>query len=305
MRMLLIVNPVAGTRRARGALMDIAEVFSRGDVDLTVKVTGKRGDATSYAASARAEEYDRVICVGGDGTLNETASGLIEGGQGIPLGYIPLGSTNDFGTTMGLSRDPVIAAKTAMTEEPWLLDMGQFGEDRRFAYIASFGVFTELSYSVPQLSKNILGRFAYFPDGIRQLLEMKTYHLSVTADGEEHEGDYIFGAIMNTRSIAGILKLDEDKVDLSDGLFEVALVRAMKNPADLNRFVSSLISGEFDPRVIEFFHAAQIRVRAKESITWTLDGEEAAGGTEIEIRNLHNALGFASQKGIAPEALSI
>ena len=97
---LLIVNPVAGKLRARGALMDIVEVYSAAGLDLNLKLTQKRGHARELARGAKKEQYERVVCVGGDGTLNEVITGLIESGETIPLGYIPLGSTNDFAASM-------------------------------------------------------------------------------------------------------------------------------------------------------------------------------------------------------------
>lgn len=100
-KLLLIVNPVAGKMRIKGALMDVIRIFAEGDFAVTVMVTNRRGDAVEFAGAGAA--YDLIVCCGGDGTLNEVISGMLTAGISIPLGYIPCGSTNDFGSSMGLS----------------------------------------------------------------------------------------------------------------------------------------------------------------------------------------------------------
>ena len=287
---LLIVNPVAGKLRARNALMEVLEVYSAAGIDVNVRLTQGRGDARALAAGARRDIYDRIVCVGGDGTLNETITGALESGENIPLGYIPLGSTNDFATTLNLSQDVSIAARATLEGNACKLDVGDFGGLRKFAYIASFGVFTATSYSTPQSTKNTLGHFAYVLEGIKDIVNIKPNHIIIETDQARYEDDYIFGAVSNSTSVGGIVRLNSGIVDLSDGLFEIILVKNVRNPNDLNMVITSIINSNFNNRMFDFFHASEVKFISSSDIAWSLDGEEANGGKEIIVRNLHNAI---------------
>ena len=287
---LLIVNPVAGKLRARTALMDVLEVFSAAGLDVNVRLTQTRGEARELARAARRDIYGRIVCVGGDGTLNETVSGAIESGENIPIGYIPMGSTNDFAASLKLPRDISAAARAVIEGRPCPLDIGDFGGSNKFAYIASFGMFTASSYTTPQSTKNTFGHFAYVMEGIKDLVNIKAYHMAVEADGKTYEGDYIFGAVSNSTSIGGIVHLDSEIVDMSDGLFEIVLLKKPVNPNDLALVITSIMNSDFNNIMFDFIHASQVRFISSEPMNWSLDGEEADGGTEVVISNIHNAI---------------
>ena len=290
---LLIVNPVAGKLRARSTLMDILEVYSAADHDVNVRISQYRGHAHELAYRAKADKYDRVVCIGGDGTLNEVITGVIESGENIPIGYIPMGSTNDFANSIKLPKEPTAAAALTINGNPEKLDIGDFNGQRKFSYIASFGVFTSASYSAPQSVKNTLGHFAYILEGIKSLqdiINLKSYTLSIEADGKEYSGEYMFGAIANSTSIGGILKLNSEMVDMSDGLFEMMLIRKINNISELNQAVLSLAKSDYSNKMFDFIHASSFKIKTNTDMTWSLDGEEAAGGTEITVTNLHNAI---------------
>ena len=288
---LLIINPVAGKLRARSLLMDIIEAYSEVNLNLNVRLSQYRGHAREIARDARAADYDRIVCVGGDGTLNEVITGLIESGERIPLGYIPLGSTNDFAASIGLNRDVAAAARATIEGVPISLDVGSFDGERKFAYIASFGMLTAASYSAPQATKNVLGHFAYILEGLKDIVNIKSYHMKITADGQEYEDEFIFGAVANSTSIAGIVKLDQNLVNMSDGLFEVILIRKIRNPAELNQVLVSLLNSNFENRMFLFLHASQVKVVTDEpGLSWSLDGEEAVSGSEVLIEDLHEAV---------------
>ena len=287
---LLIVNPVAGKLRARGALMDIVEVYSAAGLDLNLKLTQKRGHARELARGAKKEQYERVVCVGGDGTLNEVITGLIESGENIPLGYIPLGSTNDFAASMNLSRDVVQAARATLEGTPCPLDVGDFGGLRNFSYVASFGLFTAASYSAPQATKNVLGHLAYILEVIKDIVNIKSFHMRVEAGDECYEDDYMFGAVANSTSIGGIVRLDKDIVDMSDGLFEIMLIKKIRTPADLNTALVSIMNSDFNNKMFDFIHAPAATFTSDQPMSWSLDGEEATADSSIRITNLHNAI---------------
>ena len=330
-RVLLIINPVSGKTKSKTALFDILDELYREDAHtppvpeggvalpfasataqplggelchtrrVTVMPTMYRGHATELASSAAEEGYDTVICCGGDGTLNETMSGLLS----IPLesrpalGYVPCGSTNDFAASMGLSTSFREASRIAVGDHEMRIDTGRFstvGENayppRHFSYIASFGVFTAASYSTPQAYKNVFGHAAYILQGIIDLGNIHPRHARVElADGTVTEGDYVFGAVTNTTSVAGLVRLPTEQYSMSDGEFEVFLVHNPRNVAELNKIITALMTSDLrDNPLIDFYHTSSIRITLDEPIAWSLDGEEATGGPIVDISCLPKSI---------------
>ncbi len=288
-RLLLIVNPCSGKKKANRVLTDIIGIFNRGSYDVTVHMTAARGDATEVVA-ARAKEFDVIVCVGGDGTFNEVISGLRSAEADTPVGYIPAGSTNDFASSLKLSKDLLQAAQDIVDGAPRPLDIGKFN-DRYFSYIASFGAFTRASYATSQSLKNVLGHFAYLLSGVKEVAAIRSKHLRVTlADGTVYEDDYIFGGVSNSTSVAGVLTLKEDMVDMSDGLFEVLLIRKPRNPVEMTACVHALLHQKYDTPMLTLAVTGRVEVEAPSDMDWTLDGEKAEGTAHYVIENLHHAV---------------
>ena len=287
--LLFVVNPVSGKAKARSVLMDILSVFSTHGFMPTVHITRQQGDACRVVAE-HAKSFDRIVCCGGDGTLNEVISGMLMSGVNKPIGYIPLGSTNDFAAGLKLPTVPTEAAERAVTGTAHPIDVGQF-RDRYFSYIASFGAFTAASYSATQSAKNLLGHTAYVLEGVKDIVNIRPMCVWLQADGRTYNGPYVFGAISNSLSVGGLVKLDPRLVDVQDGLFEVTLVRQPQSLADLNRILTAVSTGDFtDNPMFEFFKASDITVRCREPFAWSLDGEYAHGDEEIRIRNKKQAI---------------
>ena len=285
----LIINPNAGTRQARRFLPEMISVFNRAGWLSSVYVTEKRGDAAQFARD-HGGEADLVVACGGDGTLNEVVTGLLLGNHRTQLGYIPCGSTNDFANGLGLPTAPILACETIVSGTPRMLDVGLFAPDRYFSYTASFGAFTSVSWSTPQNVKNILGHIAYILEGIRSLADIRPIHMRITADTRQYEADYIFGAVCNSTSLGGVLKLEHNEVHMSDGLFETLLIPFPSDLLGLNRILSALRLRHYDDPSLCFLRASSLVFEQTPSVTWTLDGEAAEGGARVEIRNLHNAV---------------
>ena len=285
----LIINPNAGTRQARRFLPEIISVFNRAGYLCSVYVTEKRGDATDFARE-HADEADLVVACGGDGTLNEVITGLQLGGHKAFLGYIPCGSTNDFASGLGLPTAPLIAAEAIVSGSPRALDVGLFAPDRYFSYTASFGAFTSVSWSTPQNVKNVLGHAAYILEGIRSLADIRPIHMRITADGRQYENDYIFGAICNSTSLGGVLKLEDSAVHMNDGLFEALFIPFPPDLIVLNRILNALRTHHYEDESLHFLRASSFVFEGAPEVTWTLDGEAAEGTSKIEIRNVRDAI---------------
>lgn len=290
-RLLLIVNPCSGQAKMRTKLLKVVEILSAADYIVTVYPTKTAGDATDYVLKLSENDYDIIVVCGGDGTLNEVITGIMQSGLSIPLGYIPSGTLNEWSSGLNISRNIETAAKDISTGKQTRLDIGKFG-DKYFSYTASFGAFTSASYSAPQEVKNALGQAAYFFEGVKSLAAIKPIHLKFTYEGGEIEGDFLFGAISNAMSVGGIVKYDKSAVALNDGQFEVLLIRNPDNVLKLQPIIDGILKHEFNREGIEFFKTTELTIQTDESLSWTLDGEFAETNGEITINNEHNAITF-------------
>ena len=293
-KLLFVLNPYAGMRRANKLLPEILEIFNKAGYDVTCRITAGTGDCTEQV-NRLAKEMDLVVCAGGDGTLNETITGLLRSGVDIPIGYIPAGSTNDFASSLKLSSNILQAARDIVEGEPVSYDVGKFG-DRYFSYVASFGAFTRASYSTPQNIKNALGHTAYILEGISELSQIKPEHLRFELDDRIIEDDFIFGAISNSTSVGGILTLDPKQVDMGDGLFELLLVRTPRDLIELSECIKAVQSQNYNCSVITFVPTSHVQVTANPNMNWTLDGEKEAGHETVEVSNLHHAIRLMRRK---------
>lgn len=287
-RVLIILNPCAGTKQANKHFADITDIFCKAGYDVTVSTTARAGDGRTMARD-RAKDFDLVVCIGGDGTFNEVAAGLLESESNVPIGYIPAGSTNDFANSLGLSKNIIQAAVDIVEGEPVELDMGCFN-GRHFSYVASFGAFTRVSYEAPQSVKNALGHVAYILEGIKDIPSIQPEKLWLKVDGGVYGGDYLFGAVCNSTSVGGILKLSDDLVDMNDGKFEVLLIKSPSNIFELNQILYDLARQNYSSPMVSLFSTSFLEVTADSQMPWTLDGEYQEGAERIKIDNVHSAI---------------
>ena len=283
-KLLFIVNPRAGKTKSSAPLFEAVSIYSEAGYLVSVRQTRGRGDATVLAETLGAD-CDLIVCHGGDGTLNETINGVMR----IPkekrpmVSYLPGGSTNDFAASLNISSDPAAAARSAMRMQPRALDIGLFGR-RNFVYVASFGAFTHTTYTVSQDIKNVFGHLAYLLEGAKDLDTLCPYRMRITADGEVFDGEYLFGAVSNSTSIAGLMKLSPEMVGFNDGLFELLLVPVPRTPAAMQALLRTLISQDYrNSDGMIFRQVRHVTAETEEEIPWTLDGEYEPGAPRVEI----------------------
>ena len=286
--LLMIVNPRAGRNKSPAPLFDAAAILCESGYLLSIHRTTAPGDAASSAAR-EGGHYDVVVAVGGDGTLNEVACGLMQLQHPPLLGYLPQGSTNDFAASLRISSNPAEAAQAIVRRQPRMLDVGRWNQ-RHFIYVASFGAFTSTSYTASQAAKNALGHFAYILEGMKDLNSLRPYRLRIQADGDNLDGEYLFGAVCNSTSIGGLMKLDPERVVLDDGKFEMLLVPSPKTAADLQNLLLALLNQQYDIQGLVFRHVSSLRLETDEDLPWSLDGEYAPSVPVVDIVNRQRAL---------------
>lgn len=300
-KMLLVVNPVSGKKLAKQYMMRMINRFDQAGYNVTACCTQINKNAYDIVVN-RGREFDIVVCCGGDGTLKETVCGIMELGLDIPLGYLPMGSTNDFAHSMNIPTDVFEAVEAIINGEPKPVDIGKFG-DENFIYVAGFGNFTAISYSANQKLKNVLGKNAYYLQAVKEFFRMKPFHARVEADGEFFEGDYFYGEASNSYSIAGMPVLHNMGVEFDDGKHELILVEMFKSPMDILRLANDMVHKTVadNPSVI-IRHCDHIKFMFDEPTPFTLDGEFGGEHLEVEASTLKHAVKIMVQR---PEWVSL
>lgn len=294
---LFILNPHSGKGLIKNHLLEILDILVKADYEVTVYPTQSRGDAKRLVLE-RDKGYELVVCSGGDGTLDEIVSGMIQSGFKTTIGYIPAGSTNDFAKSLKIPVTMKKAAEIIVQRNVFSCDIGRFNKDI-FVYVAAFGIFTEVSYETSQEMKNMLGHMAYLLEGVKQLANIKSYPLKVTyvsENGEKAviEGDFIFGMVTNSHSIGGFKSIAgnvfKGDIDLNDGLFEVTLIKVPKNPMELNSILAALAIADIDTKYMYNFKSGNMVFESENEVAWTLDGEYGGKHTKVELINDKEAM---------------
>ena len=285
---LFIYNPNAGKGLLKPKLSDIIDIIVKAGYEVVVYPTQKYKDAY-YKVKTFTEEYDRVICSGGDGTLDEVVTGMMKREKKIPVGYIPTGTTNDFASSLHIPKNLLQAASTAAEGREFPCDIGRFNGDV-FVYIAAFGLFTDVSYETKQEMKNVLGHLAYVLEGAKRLFNIPSYKVKVTHDDEVVEDEFVYGMVTNSRSVGGFRNLIGKQVGFDDGVFEVTLIKTPKNPIELQEIIAALMIEQMDSKYMYTFKSGRIMFESIEEIPWTLDGEFGGEHDEVVVENLNKEL---------------
>ncbi len=292
-RMLFIYNPRAGKGEIRNSLSYILEEFSKHSMEIVVHPTTRSGDAARTMKKV-GNYFDLVVCSGGDGTLDEVVSGMMQGGFSTPIGYIPAGSTNDFANSLGISRVMREAAAAIANGEVFSCDVGKLDE-HYFIYVAAFGAFTEVSYKTSQDMKNMLGHAAYLLEGVKSLSTLKSWKLSYESKESSGEGEFLYGMITNSNSVGGFKGITGSDVTLNDGVFEVTLIKMPDNIAQWPVIANALLTKTPNEKVISF-KTSHLTIHSEEDIPWTVDGEYGGTYREVAVENIQQALRIILEK---------
>ena len=289
-KIYFIYNPHSGKEQIGSKLNEIIRTLAAKDNELTVVPTIGYLDAMERITNLP-EGYDLVVCSGGDGTLDEVVTGMMKRPKEkrIPIGYIPAGTTNDFARSLEIPRNMPEAARNAMMGRPFACDIGSFNEDS-FVYIASFGIFTEVSYSTKQEIKNVLGHMAYILEGMRSLYNIKSYKMKVSSEEMEFEGDFLFGMVTNSKSVAGFKGLVKGDVQFDDGVYEATFIKRPKNPLEIQEILAALVSEELNSNYMYSFRTRKLTIESEEMVPWTLDGEFGGEHDQVIIENNQKAI---------------
>ena len=282
-RLMLIVNPVAGQNAIGAKMIELIDVFIKGGYEVETVIT-QSVEHLKQQVEERGNDFDLIVCCGGDGTLSLTVSSMQKLSDPPKLGYIPCGTTNDFAKTRGISANPIKAAKQIVKGEEHFVDVGYFGE-KSYIYVAAFGIFSDVSYATSRKLKRAIGHAAYVLGGLKAIAHIESFHVRFNVNGQTIEDDFIYGMVSNTMRVGGFrLPLLFNKFELDDGYIDVTLVRKPKNIKERSRLVGALIHQKSDGVELMQFRAKSFSYESDKEISWTVDGEFGGAYKEHTVK---------------------
>ena len=287
-KLLFVYNPNAGKGLLKPKVSDVVDIFVKAGYEVVIYPTQSYLDGYKKIKKM-SDDFDMVVCSGGDGTLDEVVTGMMKRKKRVPIGYIPTGTTNDFANSLHISKDILKAAHIAVHGKPYACDIGTFNNDI-FVYVAAFGLFTDVPYQTDQTLKNMIGHTAYVLEGAKRLLNIPSYKIKITHDGEVLEDEFMVGLVTNSKSVAGVKGLTGKSVEFNDGEFEVMLIKKPRNPIEVQEILTSMLIDSFDTKYMYTFKAKNITFESVEEIPWTLDGEFGGQHAYVEICNRKQAI---------------
>ena len=292
-KVLTIINPTSGKGNIANYANEIKHNLEKQNMEVNMQLT-KKGYNTKKIILDNIEGQDLILICGGDGTFNEAVSAIMESGVQVSIAYIPLGTTNDLARSLNMPIKDISVTKKLLESKAKVLDIGKFNEGRYFTYIAAFGIMTDVSYKTSQKAKNKFGKLAYYMKAIKELIKIPIYKVKIKFDEEELEGEFIYGGISNSMSIAGFKWFNEEDIDLSDGKFEAIFIRKPKKLSGYFRLINDFRHKDYMVnRDFVYFKASNIQIQTDQNVAWTIDGEYAGDLNFIEIENINKAIELA------------
>lgn len=283
-KLLFVFNPHSGTGEICKYLAEVVDIFTKAEYEVVVYPTQAPLDGTRKILKD-GRRFDRIVVSGGDGMLHELVNAVLRMKNPVPIGYIPTGTVNDFASTHNIPKNPVEAAKVAVSDRIGNLDVGMFGEEY-FTYVAAFGLGANVAYDTDQKAKNTWGVLAYVANAIRSIepqnINQVCCKMKVDTGEEVIEDEFIFGAVSNSLSIGGMQNLIDREVVLDDGLLEGLFIKKPQNVIELEQIARGLITRNFDSPYMSFFRTNYFKIES-ETAAWTLDGENGGEHENVII----------------------
>lgn len=284
-KVMLVVNPKAGRGVREPRIKYIRHTLKKYGFECEQYLT-QYSKHTTKLVLEHGERFDIVLCVGGDGTLSETVTAVMQLEKKPVIAYIPAGTTNDYAKTVRLPRSTGAAVRMMSHGKTQCMDCGVLNKTEIFNYVASFGAFTKVSYTTPQRIKNLFGKSAYLFDGIKSLKDIKPCHARITTDDTVYEDDFIFVSVTNALSVGGVMNLPADLVNLSDGRFELLMIKDPADAIEIPEMIHGCVDLNYENDNIILTQAKNVRIEIENGAPFTADGEYAGTFTDVTIDNI-------------------
>ncbi|MGN0465898.1 MAG: diacylglycerol/lipid kinase family protein [Lachnospiraceae bacterium] len=288
MRGLFIINPSSGKQNIKETIRSICGRLVVNEIANTIDVffTKQQDDAKNRAAQLKEGEYDFVVSVGGDGTLNEVINGLVISGSKIPLAIISAGTVNDFASSMGLPQTPKAFCDMIKNFKYQEVDVGKVNNEY-FINVIAGGLLTDVAYKVPKDKKAVMGKFAYYIEGAKDLPNQIFNTLTLKFESEEYtqEENIMLFLVMNSNSVGGY-KDAAPLASVSDGVLDVVVLRKLEF-LEVSTFLLNFMQGEYvNHPAVQYFQTKNLKVSLvgdTQDVAIDYDGELLKEGLPIEI----------------------
>lgn len=248
--------------------------------------TQKRFDALEEVRKLEENEYDLIIVVGGDGTVNEVVNGVMKGNNNIPIALLPAGTVNDFGNWINTPTDVKGFCDMIRNNKKQLVDVGKVG-DKYFLNVAAGGLLTDVGYKVSSDAKTVLGKFAYYVEGMRNIPKQMFKSIPLEIDSEElkgHEDIFMF-IVTNTPTVGGFKRI-APRAKIDDGLLDVCIIKKSDLTEVFSMFLRTMKGEHIHHPKVTYIQTSKIELKCSEEVTVDLDLDGEQGGklpTTIQV----------------------
>lgn len=294
MKCLFIINPTSGRQNMTSTLEKIVGKLILKNIvhQIDTYYTKGQNDAFAYTKELKAKQYDFIVVVGGDGTVNEVIGGLIESKSDIPLAIIPSGTVNDFATYLKLPKSADNFVSMIENFETQAVDIGCIAHQHQyFANVVAGGAFSDISLHVSKSQKAKLGSLAYYLEGLLSIPELFTTSIDLTikADGKEFKENAIIFFVSNTKSVGGFKQI-ASHADVSDGYFDTLIIRKCDITDMIALSKDILLGTHIDSPFLNYFQAKHIEISTpQKDLVLDIDGEKGPC-LPVVIDNIPQAL---------------
>ena len=291
---LTIINPTSGKGKIENQIEEIGQNIEEQGMKNEIILTQKEKNAKQILDENK-ENKDLILVCGGDGTLNETVTSMVENKlENVTLSFIPLGTTNDLARTLNMPLKDISITKKLLQTTAKRIDIGKWNENRYFCYVAAFGLITDVAYKTSQEAKHKYGKLAYYINALKELRKIPTYKMKLKFDDKHIEDEFIYGGITNSESIAGFKWFARGEIQLDDGLFEGIFIRKPRTIFGYFKILSSFFKKDYHKNeYILFTQAKNFEIEAEQNIKWTIDGEFAGEEKNVKIENMQKKIELA------------
>jgi YegS/Rv2252/BmrU family lipid kinase len=289
-KILLVVNPVAGLARGARVAEGLGKRLRAAGGECTVRLTTGPGDACRWANEAGQEGFDLVVAIGGDGTLQEVAAGMVTAGCRIPIGHVPVGTANVVALALSLPWPTKMAFDVLSSGSIVPFDVGYLpGLDRHFILMAALGYPARIIQDSPRRLKRFLGFLAYVSAGLRNLFKEDQARLEITTESGTYsiEGNTVM--VTNIGRFRDLGLRISPETSPHDGKFDVVVVSS-RSLLDLIRVLLRILTWRYRPtQRLTHFQARRVHIQAEPDVPLQIDGE-VIGTTPLVAEIIANGI---------------
>ncbi len=287
----VIFNPESGVikKQKKDIISYLKNQLNENDYKVKIFKTKRKKHATSIVTKMK--HKDLVVCLGGDGTLNEVVAGNLRREDKLLISHLPFGTVNDVATMYGYTSNFEKNISYLLNGIEKTVDICKIN-DKPFVYVACLGSFVDVSFDTPREWKSKYGRIAYIMYGLKEInKKINTYKLKYEINGNTYEGEYSFIFISNSSRIAGLDNVYKD-VKLDDNKFEIAFIKA-KNKAEIVKIAAQFLTKELkDIKDIEYYQTNNLIIEFEKipDASWSIDGEEYKQDNRVLYFNIDRSM---------------